>query len=65
MQGYVKFYNLEKGFGFITPDDGGPNVFAHYSAIVGAFKELSEGQRVEFDLVGGSDKPRASNINPI
>ena len=49
--GTVKWFNAEKGFGFIAPEDGSPDVFAHYSAITGSgYKSLDENQKVEFDL---------------
>jgi CspA family cold shock protein len=64
--GTVKWFNAEKGFGFIAPDGGGPDVFAHYSAIqVQGYKELSDGQQVEFDVTQGQKGPQAANIRPI
>jgi CspA family cold shock protein len=65
-QGTVKWFNDTKGYGFITPDDGSPDVFAHYSDIQAeGFKTLTEGQKVEFE-VGSSEKgPRAANIRPV
>ncbi len=61
--GTVKWFNDSKGFGFITQDDGGPDVFAHFSAIQGSgFKTLAEGQAVSFDLQDGPKGPQASNI---
>ena len=61
-QGTVKWFNSEKGFGFITTEEG-TDVFAHFSAIEGdGFKSLDEGQAVEFDVVDGDRGPQASNI---
>ncbi|MVM28637.1 cold shock domain protein CspD [Spirosoma sp. HMF4905] len=61
--GTVKWFNSEKGFGFIEQDGGGPDVFAHYSNIaVQGFHELTEGQRVSFDVTQGPKGPQAENI---
>lgn len=61
--GTVKWFNEAKGFGFITQDNGGPDVFAHFSAIQGSgFKTLPEGAAVSFDLTNGPKGPQASNI---
>jgi CspA family cold shock protein len=61
--GSVKWFNDEKGFGFITRDDGEKDVFCHHSAIQGeGFKSLSEGARVEFDVVDGQKGPAAENL---
>jgi CspA family cold shock protein len=61
--GTVKWFNSEKGYGFITQDDGGPDVFAHYSAISGGgYRELTEGQKVTFDVTQGPKGKQASNI---
>ncbi|MFE3197614.1 cold-shock protein [Embleya sp. NPDC055664] len=61
--GTVKWFNAEKGFGFIQADDGGPDVFAHYSAIQSqGFRELTEGQKVTYDSVQGQKGPQAENI---
>ncbi len=64
--GTVKWFNAEKGFGFIAPDGGGADVFAHYSAIASnGYRSLDENQRVEFDITQGQKGPQASNIRPI
>ena len=64
--GVVKWFNSEKGFGFIAPDDGGPDVFAHYSAIDGrGYRSLEENQRVEFEVTQGQKGPQASNIRAV
>ena len=61
--GTVKWFNDSKGFGFITPDDGGSELFAHFSAIVeSGYKSLKEGQRVTFDVTEGAKGKQASNI---
>lgn len=64
--GTVKWFNAEKGFGFIAPEDGSPDVFAHYSAIsTSGYKSLDENQKVEFDLAQGPKGPQAENIRPL
>ena len=61
--GVVKWFNDAKGFGFITPDDGGEDLFAHFSAIqIDGFKTLREGQRVSFEVTTGPKGKQASNI---
>ncbi len=62
MQGKVKWFNAEKGYGFIETDEGG-DVFVHFSAIQSeGFKTLDEGQAVEFDIVEGARGPQAANV---
>ena len=64
-QGTVKFFNGEKGYGFISRDQG-DDVFVHYSAIQGdGYKSLEEGQRVEFEIGNGRKGPEAQNVRPI
>ncbi|WP_042882377.1 cold-shock protein [Cupriavidus necator] len=64
--GTVKWFNDEKGFGFITPDDGGKDLFAHHSEIQGAgFKSLKEGAKVEFEVTQGKKGPQASKIRAL
>jgi CspA family cold shock protein len=64
--GTVKWFNAEKGFGFITPDDGGADVFAHFSAIAtSGYRSLDENQRVEFEIAQGQKGPQAENIRPV
>ncbi|HAM44459.1 MAG TPA: cold-shock protein [Propionibacteriaceae bacterium] len=64
--GTVKWFNAEKGFGFIAPDNGGPDVFAHYTAITSSgFRSLDENQKVEFEITQGPKGPQASNITPL
>ncbi|MBO9568241.1 MAG: cold-shock protein [Cellulomonas iranensis] len=63
--GIVKWFNAEKGFGFIAPEDGGPDVFVHYSAIqTQGYRSLEENQRVQFDVQAGPKGPQASNVEP-
>jgi CspA family cold shock protein len=64
--GIVKWFNDSKGFGFITPDEGGEDLFAHFSAIQSTgFKSLQENQRVSFDVTSGPKGKQASNIQPL
>lgn len=65
-QGTVKWFNGEKGFGFIAPDDQGDDVFVHFSAIQGSgYRNLEEAQRVEFDVEQGAKGLQATNVNVL
>ncbi|GAA3357692.1 MULTISPECIES: cold-shock protein [Saccharopolyspora] len=65
-QGTVKWFNAEKGFGFIAPDAGGPDVFVHYSAIDGAgFRSLEENQAVSYDVTQGPKGPQAELVRAV
>ena len=64
--GTVKWFNDSKGFGFITPDDGGKDLFVHFSAIQGGgFKTLKENDKVQFEVGQGAKGPNATNVKPV
>ena len=65
--GTVKWFSDEKGFGFVTPDDGGKDLFVHHSGIGGAdgYKSLAEGAQVTYDAENGDKGPKAVNVTPI
>ncbi len=64
-QGTVKWFNAEKGYGFISVD-GGKDVFVHYTSInMDGYRTLQEGQRVQFDIVDGRKGPQAANVTPL
>ncbi|MBO3734849.1 MULTISPECIES: cold-shock protein [Glycomyces] len=65
-QGTVKWFNSEKGFGFIAPDDNGPDIFVHFTAITGSgYRSLEENQRVEFEVEQGKKGPQAANLRAL
>ncbi|BBZ43670.1 cold-shock protein [Mycobacterium parmense] len=65
-QGTVKWFNGEKGFGFITPDDGAKDLFVHYSEIQGnGYRSLDENQRVEFEVAQGAKGPQAVGVSAV
>jgi cold shock protein len=65
-EGTVKWFNPDKGYGFITPEAGGEDLFVHFSAIqVQGFKTLEEGQRVSFTVTEGQKGPQASEVQPL
>ncbi|MBI5629873.1 MAG: cold shock domain-containing protein [Elusimicrobia bacterium] len=66
IRGKVKWFNDQKGYGFIIPDDGSPDVFVHHTSIQGqGFKTLAENQSVEFELLNSDKGPKASNVSKI
>lgn len=65
-EGTVKWFNSTKGYGFLTPDDGTPDVFVHFSAIEGTgYRELAEGERVEFESTNGQKGPQATKVRKV
>ncbi len=64
--GVVKWFSADKGFGFITPDDGGRDLFVHYSGITGdGYRQLDEGSKVSYEEQAGDKGPKAVNVSPI
>jgi len=64
--GTVKWFNADKGYGFIAQDEGGPDVFVHFSAIAASgFRSLDENQRVEFEITQGPKGPQAEQVRPL
>ena len=65
-QGTVKWFNAEKGFGFISPDDNGPDVFVHYSEIQSSgYRSLEENQKVSYTVTAGTKGPQATQVTPL
>ncbi|MBI1375906.1 MAG: cold-shock protein [Frankiales bacterium] len=66
VNGTVKWFNSEKGFGFIAPEDGSADVFVHFSAIASSgYRSLEENQKVTFDITQGQKGPQAENVTPL
>jgi CspA family cold shock protein len=66
MKGKVKWFNDQKGYGFITPEDGSKDLFVHHSAVLmDGFKTLAENQEVEFESVSSDKGPKAANVRPV
>ena len=66
MKGTVKWFNDQKGYGFITPEDGGKDLFVHHTAIQSdGFRTLAENQKVEFETIQSDKGPKATNVKPI
>ncbi|HZU79086.1 MAG TPA: cold-shock protein [Acidimicrobiales bacterium] len=65
-EGTVKWFNSTKGYGFVTPDDGSPDVFVHFSSIEGTgYRELAEGERVEYEATSGQKGPQATKVRRL
>ena len=65
-QGKVKWFSDQKGYGFITPDDGGPDLFVHHTGIIGeGYKTLAEGQAVEYEVTQTEKGPKAENVKAL
>jgi cold shock protein len=65
-EGTVKWFNADKGFGFIAPDEGGEDLFVHFSGIAGSgYKSLDDDQRVTFEVTQGQKGPQATNVSPV
>ena len=66
MKGTVKWFNSEKGYGFITPEDGSKDLFVHHTGIqMDGYKTLNENQQVEFDTMNSDKGPKATNVRPV